>query len=83
MESLCPDVTPDSPTSMWNVSQSARGVASGAQKRERLFVYKRQEKVFDTTVHKSFQRFHIYYISFTETILILSAWVPLLVIFSH
>lgn len=41
------------------------------------------EKVFDTTVHKSFQRFHIYYISFTETILILSAWVPLLVIFSH
>lgn len=40
-------------------------------------------KVFDTIVHKSFQRVHIYYISFTETILILSAWVPLSVIFSH
>lgn len=31
-------------------------------------------KVFDTIVHKSFQRFHIYYISFTEAILIFSAW---------
>lgn len=40
-------------------------------------------KVFDTIVHKNFQRFHIYYISFTETILILSAWVPPSVIFSH
>lgn len=40
-------------------------------------------RVFDTTVHKSFQRFHIYSISFTETILILSAWAPLSVIFSH
>lgn len=32
------------------------------------------EKVFDTIVHKSFQRSHIYYISFTEAILIFSAW---------
>lgn len=32
------------------------------------------EKVFDTVVHKSFQRFPIYYISLTEAILILSAW---------
>lgn len=31
-------------------------------------------KVFDTIVHKSFQRFHIYYISFAEAILIFSAW---------
>lgn len=31
-------------------------------------------KVFDTIVYKSFQRFHIYYISFTEDILIFSAW---------
>lgn len=44
MESLCPDVTADSPTSVWNVSQSAKGVASGAQKRKRLFVYKGQKK---------------------------------------
>lgn len=37
-------------------------------------MYTKGRKVFDTVVHKSFQRFHIYYISFTEDILIFSAW---------
>jgi len=36
-------------------------------------VYK-SRKVSDTLVHKSFQRFPIYYISFAEAILIFSAW---------
>lgn len=34
----------------------------------------KSRKVFDTIVHKSFQRFPIYYISFAEAILIFSAW---------
>lgn len=34
----------------------------------------KSRKVFDTLVHKSFQRFPIYYISFAEAILIFSAW---------
>lgn len=50
--------------------QQFKGLAAEAQKE--AIVYKRQ-KVFDTIVHKSFQRFHIYYISFTEDILTFSA----------
>lgn len=63
--------------------QSAEGHGVWSTDMQETICVQKAEKVFDTTVHKSFQRFHIYYISFTETILILSAWVPLLVIFSH
>lgn len=63
--------------------QSAEELGTWSTEMQETICVQKAEKVFDTTVHKSFQRFHIYYISFTETILILSAWVPLLVIFSH
>lgn len=63
--------------------QSVEGHGVWSTDMQETICVQKAEKVFDTTVHKSFQRFHIYYISFTETILILSAWVPLLVIFSH
>lgn len=63
--------------------QLAEGLGIWSTEMQATICVQKAEEVFDTTVHKSFQRFHIYYISFTETILILSAWVPLSVIFSH
>lgn len=65
MESLYPDITLDSPTSVWNVSRLEEWHLEHRNARDYLCT--KAEKVFDTTVHKSFQRFHIYYISFTET----------------
>lgn len=82
MGSLCPDITLDS-FDFRVECQSAKGRGIWSTEMQETICVQKTEKVFDTTVHKSFQRFHIYYISFTETILILSAWVPLLVIFSH
>lgn len=58
-------------TSMWSI----RSLKDLQLKRRdaRGYCVQKAEKCF-TVVHKSFQRFHIYYISFTEDILIFSAW---------
>jgi hypothetical protein len=58
-------------TSMWSVSWSQDMCLQHRNARGYLCT---KGRVFDTIVHKSFQRFHIYYISFTEAILIFSAW---------